>query len=369
MPGAAGYGLDPISLGDHGSRFLHTGHNQLAVIGNQSHRRAGSGNVHELPVADVFKQIHGLFRAGFVGDGYRIELGALAGDEGAVLIDGVQAIVGEGQLHKGAFLLAVLDDGGKVCGVQAVIAPGVDGTVLHQDGGDLVSADQLTNLGGINGALQQLLGLLSGGGDHAALPAVLAVVKGAPAVDLSLFGNGHAVVGACGNMNDLAVLNLLGNVHNVQPGILGFGVVSPHIQVAIRADTNGKGSPGGNIYRAILHIGRQLHQAHGGSHIGVQHLTAGFGQIHRVEHRPDEHKQEHTDQNDQRDDRDGLAEEPLDGQLGGAVIPLALLGNNLGAAEEHSLQPIQGGKTLGGSILFHVHPPYLFTRTRGSAMP
>ena len=138
--------LDGVALGNHGSGFLHTGNDQLAVVGDKGNRATGGRNVHDLSVADILEDVNDLVLAVFVLNGDGVELGALAGDKVAVLVNAVQAIVGEGQLHQLALFLAVLDDGGKVRSVQAVVAPGVDGAVLHENGGDLVARHQLTHL-------------------------------------------------------------------------------------------------------------------------------------------------------------------------------------------------------------------------------
>ena len=372
MPGAAGHVFDGVALGNHGGSFLHTGDDQLAVVGDKGNGTAGGRDVHDLPVADIFKDVNDLILAVLILNGDGVELGALAGDEVAVLVDAVQAVVGEGQLHQLALLLAVLDDGGKVRGVQAVVAPCVDGAVLHEDSCDLIARDQLANLRSVDGVVaHQLLGLLPGGGDHGAVPTVLAVVVSAPRVDMTVLGNGDRVVSTCCRVDDLGILHFVRDVQGVQLGVLGVGVVAPSIHVAVGADTDGEGSAGGNVHRAVLHIVGQLHQAHGGSDVHVEHLTAGLRQVNRRKDGSDKHEQEHADEDHQRNDRQRIPEEALDRQLSGTVIALVRKGILLGSAKKHPLQPAPWGKALGGSILF-AHCSfllYLLTRTRGSAMP
>ena len=353
---------DLVALGDHRSGFLHARDDQLTVVGNEGNGAAGGRNVHDLTISDILEDVHDLLAAVFILNGDGVELGALAGNEVARLVNAVQAVVGEGQLHELALLLAVLDDGGEVGGIQTVVAPGVDGAVLHEDGGDLVAGYQLTDLRGVDGVVaHQLLGLLPGGGDHGAVPAVLAVVIGAPGVDVTVLGNGDGMVGTRCHVGDLAVLHLVRNVQRVQPGILGGGVVAPGVNIAVGADADGEGAPGGNIHRAVLHVAGQLHEAHGGLHVYVEHFAAGFGQVNGSKDGSDENEEEHADEDHQRDNCQRGPEEPLDRQLSGAVIALVGKGVLLGSTHEHPLQPAPGGKALGGSILFAHNSPSSFT--------
>ena len=89
---------------------------------------AGGRDVHHLPIPDVLEQVRADAAPVFVRYADDIVLGALAADEIAVLVDAVDAVIGKGELHEGALLLAVLDYGGEVGGAQSVIAPGVDGS-------------------------------------------------------------------------------------------------------------------------------------------------------------------------------------------------------------------------------------------------
>ena len=201
--------------------------------------------------------------------------------------------------------------------------------------------------------------------------AVLAVVHLAPAVHVAVLRDGHAMVGAGGHMDNFAVLHRLGDVHHVPGGVAGgIEIVPPHGYLSLGVHADGEGAPGGNVQRAVLHALGQLHQALGGGHVGVQHLAARLGQVHRRDGRADEHEQEHPHQHDHRAGGQRLAEKPLHRLLGGAVVAVVL--HLAVGTHKHALHPAQGGAPLlRGTILFThiVPPPYLFTRTRGSARP
>ena len=372
VPGAAADGDGVLIVHQLGHGVLHAGHDDLAVVGDQRQGAAGGGNVHQLAVTQVLKQIHGHVLAVLVLDCDDIVFGALAVDKIAVLINAVDAVVGEHDFLQLAHLLAVLDDGGQVGGGQAVVTPGVQRAVVHEDGGHLVAADQLPHGGGVDGIVpHQLLRLLAGGHNHGAVMAVLAVVHLAPAIHVPVLRDGHAMVGARGHMDDFAVLHRLGDLHHIPGGVAGgVEIVAPHGYLPLGVHADGEGAAGGDIQRAVLHALGQLHQALGGGHVGVQHLAARLGQVHRRDGRADEHEQEHPHQHDHRAGGQRLAEKPLHRLLGGAVVAVVL--HLAVGTHKHALHPAQGGAPLlRGTILFThiVPPPYLFTRTRGSARP
>ena len=169
--------------------------------------------------------------------------------------------------------------------------------------------------------------LSSSSGNHAAIQAVLAVVVFTPGINVTVLADSHAVVGTGGDVDNLSVLNLLRDGHNVLGWVSGgVKVMAPYIHLPISVYADGKGSTGGDIHSIRLHAFGQLHQAVGGGDIGVHWLAACLVQVSWGDSGAYKREQEQTRQQDNRAGGKGLTEKALDRQLAGTVIPVVLHG-------------------------------------------
>ena len=196
--------------------------------------------------------------------------------------------------------------------VSILVAPDVQRAVLHEDGGGLVAAGQLFDLGHVHAVVVQLLrdGQNKGGVRKLIVPPVLSELIVAPAVDFALVVDGDDVVDAGGDHDDVGFLHVLRDAGDVKAGRADLGT-APDVDLARAGQPDREGTVGGHLLYVLLQLLGHLHHAEGGVDALLGVLGVGV-EILGHEQRTDKRDEEHHHHHDHRDHRVLLLQEALD---------------------------------------------------------
>ena len=299
-------------------------------------------------------------------------LGVHVGAQGAVQAAGAGVNAGAFFLNaddvvqqKGHVLQAVIIEEFVDVGVGQLVAPHIQGAVVHQNGGALIAAGQLLDVGHVNAALHHDLfrhhgdiGVI----DHFLRAAVLAQLVIAPGVHLAVFADGYNVVDTSGHHGDLGILDLVGNVGHVDAGSADLGR-APDIDLTGVGQTHGKAAVGVDHLNIVPQLPGHGHHAHGRGHALLGDLGVAV-RIVSQEQGADEHEQEHGDDHAQREHGQLPFHEITHQLTAGAddffhivdAVFFLLLQRFLGVlaagAHEGAADPAEGRKALfGGGLL------------------
>ena len=233
---------------------------------------------------------------------------------------------------------------------HVLVAPGVDLAVLGDGHGELVAGLQLHEAQipvGNHGSLEL-------GGQHALTQPVVA-----PDINLAFVIQRGDMVVAGGNLHDIGLLDLLGDLRQVN--LIGHFGVAPGIDLTRVGDADGIGGAGGNIHQLAFHVAGRRHHAHGRGHIGLGVVL--IGQVQRKIVRADHHDQENYQEDAQARHAQGIMQEILQGQTAGALHLLLFQEAGLGSVSKEAGEKACLLRLL--IVLCHFHP--LLTCPRGPA--
>ena len=180
--------------------------------------------------------------------------------------------------------------------VGILVAPDVQGAVIHQNGTALIAAGHLLDVIHVDGAVEQDVGLRQDVGVILVLGvkvAELTQLVVAPAVDLAFLGNGDHMVDTGGHIHDLGFLHLIRDVAHIQTGGADLGV-APDEDLAGVVHADGEAAEAVDHADIVLQITGHGHHAHGGVDVLLGNFSVGVV-ILGHEQRADEDQQEHGD--------------------------------------------------------------------------
>ena len=219
--------------------------------------------------------------------------------------------------------------------------------------------EQFTVFGDSRGELVAGLDLLDAevlavGGGHLELVGkhILAETAVAPDIDRAVFVERDDMVIACRDVDDLGVLNFLGDVLQID-GFCNLGI-APGIDVAVGVNADAVGRAGRDICDLMLHTVGNGHHVHSGRNIQLRIVL--IGQIKRIELRADHDQQENQKEHDQTDHAEPVMQEILEDQTAGALQLFFRheVGDLVAVAE-------QAGKEGRFFLFFHVSsPPFTY---------
>ena len=295
-------------------------HHQLAVLQQHGNAAFGGGNVHHLSVSDVvFYRDEAVSAVAVVNFQSAEAVGGVAQPQSAV--GKTSNDLGAGEFHlRHVRPVAQLTN---VAGARLVVAPYVDGAVLHDYRRNLIAAHQLRHVVYVYGAVDKLVGhiyYLRRAGQRTSR-AVLRAVVFAPAHHLSFGGDGYGVVVARRGKRHFFALQFLRQLRKVHVVCRVQHVgVAPHVQVVVVIHPYGKEGVAGNAFDVVCQRLGHLHKPVAGAEVGV--VAFGIGQVHGQHKRPDEGNDEHKHHYHQRRYRKRLAEKAFYRLLEGAFYRL-----------------------------------------------
>ena len=249
--------------------------------------------------------------------------------------------------------------------IGVLVAPHIQGAVVHQDGRGLIAAGNLLDVGGIDGAVEELVRLGSDVGVHRRVKvAVLAELVCAPGVDLAVLADSNDVIDTGSDPGNLLILNLFRDIGDVNAR-RAEARCAPDIDLARVGKADGEAAVAVDHLDVVLQLARDGEHGHRGRQVGLRDFGIGVG-IGRHEQRADEDQQEHGD--DHAEGADGelalhkAANDLLDRAdnlfdvVFGCALGLDIIGQALAAAKEEAAEP---AALRGGILLAHALTPLL----------
>ena len=233
---------------------------------------------------------------------------------------------------------------------KVLVAPQEQLAVLGERGGELVGGEDLDYIH----LVVAVIGLKVEG------EVDLAEALVAPCVEGALLVERESVVGACGDLDDLGIPDLFGNVGNVDD--LCDLALAPDIDVAVNVRADGVVGADGDVRDAVFD-----------QRVGiVHHIVAGreideravlLAEVERDVMRRHENKDGDDEEQYERDDRERLGEEVAQNDTAGTLKLLLGVDIGLGVGIEGSLYPAPEEELLPGgcAFLFIIHDTASFT--------